>query len=62
MAANPPLKSAQNVSVFEKYSTLIPKSTPWSKLNTIKSLVQKKPGTNRLKQGSAEKIRNILNK
>ena len=77
MSKKPPLKSAKNktlgASAFDKYKSFVPKTEIDSHRydNLVKSAVQvqqvkkhlgKKPGTNRLKQGSAEAIRNIINK
>jgi hypothetical protein len=77
MSKKPPLRSAKNktldASVFDKYKSFVPKTEIDSPRydNLVKSAVQvqqvkeylvKKPGTNRLKQGSAEAIRNIINK
>lgn len=77
MSKNPPLKSAKNktlgASVFEKYNSFVPKTEIDSprynnlvksavKVQQLKKHLGKKPGTNRLKQGSAEAIRNIIKK
>ena len=60
-------------SFTQKYSSMIPKreiGSPYDKhlqksavkVSEIEKLLEKKPGTNRLKQGSAEAIRNIINR
>ena len=60
-------------SFTQKYSSMIPKreiGSPYDKhlqkssmqVQQLKKHLGKKPGTNRLKQGSAEAMRNIINK
>ena len=60
-------------SFTQKYGSMIPKreiGSPYDihlqqsavKVQQVKKHLGKKPGTNRLKQGSAEAIRNIINK